>query len=123
MSIENLYQQAQVFLDASSEGRPLRVNATGQLKAAGLASRAVTSVKRLLSTDSARQAQAIQHNRHIVKALIQAVEDAMAPASTNASSELSHAVVLLNSSYEAGELPAAQAFVSLLRQVEHKKNE
>jgi CRISPR/Cas system type I-B associated protein Csh2 (Cas7 group RAMP superfamily) len=121
MTIENLYQQAQVFLDASLEGRPLSVNSNGQLKAPGLGERAVASMRGLISTDSARQMLVLKRNRDIVKALIRSVEDAISPERPDESVVLSHTVEWLDSSYKAGQLPAAQTFISLLRQAELKR--
>lgn len=113
---ENLYRQAQVFLDASRSGAPLRVNAQGDLKTSGLARRLVEAAHRRALPAPQRQVLQQQRNREVVAALKQALQEAWPPQRTRAGAPVGHLVALLDAAYEDGQLPAARAFVEALGQ-------
>jgi len=113
---ENLYRQAQVFLDASRSGAPLRVNAQGDLKTSGLARRLVEAAHRRALPAPQRQVLQQQRNREVVAALKQALQEAWPPQRTRAGAPVGHLVALLDAAYEGGQLPAARAFVEALGQ-------
>lgn len=113
---ENLYRQAQVFLDASRSGAPLRVNAQGDLKTSGLARRLVEAAHHRALPAPQRQVLQQQRNREVVAALKQALQEAWPPQRTRAGAPVGHLVALLDAAYEDGQLPAARAFVEALGQ-------
>ena len=117
---ENLYRQAQVFLDASRAGAPLRVTAQGDLRAAGLGRRVVESFQHLALAPSQRQAVSRQRNREVVSALMVALQEAwpapMSLAMPRLPEALGRVVTLLDTAYAQGQLPAARAFVDALGQ-------
>ena len=113
---ENLYRQAQVFLDASRSGAPLRVNAQGDLKTSGLARRLVEAAHRRALPAPQRQVLQQQRNREVVAALKQALQETWPPQRTRAGAPVGHLVALLDAAYEDGQLPAARAFVEALGQ-------
>ncbi|MEK0416272.1 MAG: hypothetical protein RI949_278 [Pseudomonadota bacterium] len=115
-ALENLYRQAQVFLDASRSGAPLRVNAQGDLKASGLARRIVEAAHRRVLPIPQRQVLQQQRNREVVAALKQALHEAWPPQRARVGAPVGHLVALLDAAYEDGQLPAARAFVDALGQ-------
>lgn len=115
-ALENLYRQAQVFLDARRSGAPLRVNAQGDLKASGLARRIVEAAHRRVLPIPQRQVLQQQRNREVVAALKQALHEAWPPQRARVGAPVVHLVALLDAAYEDGQLPAARAFVDALGQ-------
>jgi hypothetical protein len=113
---ENLYRQAQVFLDATRSGAPLRVNAQGDLKAVGLARRVVDAAHHLVLPTLQRQAVHQQRNREVVAALMQALHEAWPMQPARLSAQVGRLVALLDAAYEHGQLPVARAFVEALGQ-------
>jgi hypothetical protein len=113
---ENLYRQAQVFLDASRSGAPLRVNAQGDLKASGLARRLVEAAHRRVLPIPQRQVLQQERNREVVAALKQALHEAWPPQRARVGAPVGRLVALLDAAYDDGQLPAARAFVEALGQ-------
>lgn len=113
---ENLYRQAQVFLDASRSGAPLRVNAQGDLKTSGLARRLVDAAHRRVLPSHQRQVLQQQRNREVVAALKEALHEAWPPRRARVGPQVGRLVALLDAAYEDGQLPAARAFVEALGQ-------
>lgn len=114
MSIEHLYQQAQVLMDATSKGRELRVNSEGDLQVAGFAHKSLVSLRNLVSTPDARHSLKVQRHRQIVKTLIQAVEEVSRTSPSDSQIRHARAIELLNDAYEKGEIPAARTFIAML---------